>query len=87
MPRYEIQTLVELTGLDEGVIYQCVERHLVVVHDEAGEMELDEAQVARLRRIRRLMEEFELNLDALELVLDLRDALERRSAGDHGESS
>ena len=87
MPRYEIETLVELTGLDEGVIYQCVERHLVVVHDEAGEMELDEAQVARLRRIRRLMAEFELNLDALELVLDLRDALERRSAGDHGESS
>jgi len=87
MPRYEIETLVELTGMDEGVIYQCVERHLVVVHDEAGELELDEEQVARLRRIRRLMEEFELNLDALELVLSLRDELARRERGAAGESS
>lgn len=87
MPRYEIETLVELTGLEQGVIYQCVERHLVVVHDDAGELELDEAQVARLRRIRRLMEEFELNLDALELVLSLRDELERRGARAQGESA
>ncbi len=78
MPRYELATLVELVGLDKGLLYQVIERQLVAVQlvDEQT-VELDESQLARLRRIRRLIEDFDLNVDALELVLELRDAVER----------
>lgn len=78
MPRYELATLVELVGLDQGLLYQVIERQLVAVQlvDEQT-VELDESQLARLRRIRRLIEDFDLNVDALELVLELRDAVER----------
>jgi hypothetical protein len=74
--RYRFEALVEETGLDEGVLFQVIERRLVTVRpaDELT-IELDQAQLARLRLIRRLVEDFDLNIDALELVLDLRDEL------------
>jgi len=78
MPGYEIQVLVEMTGLDELVIVECVQREVVHVRTaEAGRLLLDDADIARLRRIRRLMTDFEIGLDAVELILELQDEIAR----------
>jgi hypothetical protein len=78
MPGYEIQMLVEVTGLDEFVIVECVQREVVHVRPaEAGRLLLDDADIARLRRIRRLMTDFEIGLDAVELILELQDEIAR----------
>jgi hypothetical protein len=83
MPRYEIETLVTITGLDRQVIIECVERRLVEAEPaEPGALELREDDLARLRRIHRLLEDFDVGLDAVGLILELRDEVEelRRQA-------
>ena len=78
MPGYEVQVLVEMTGLDEFIIVECVRRE--VVHSrtaEAGRLLLDDADIARLRRIRRLMTDFDIGLDAVELILELQGEIAR----------
>ena len=78
MPGYEIQVLVEMTGLDELIIVECVQREVVHARTaEAGRLLLDETDIARLRRIRRLMTDFDIGLDAVELILELQDEMAR----------
>jgi hypothetical protein len=78
MPGYEIQVLVEMTGLDGLVIVECVQRDVVHARTaEAGRLLLDDADIARLRRIRRLMTDFDIGLDAVELILELQDEIAR----------
>jgi len=78
MTGYEVRVLVELTGLDEQVIVECVQREVIHVRTaEAGRLLLDETEVARLRRVRRLMEDFDIGLDAVELILELQDEIAR----------
>jgi len=78
MAGYEVQVLVEMTGLDELVIVECVQREIVHVRTaEAGRLLLEDADVARLRRIRRLMTDFDIGLDAVELILELQDEITR----------
>jgi len=78
MPGYEIQVLVEITGLDELVIVECVQREVIHARTaEAGRLLLDDADIARLRRIRRLMTDFDIDLDAVELILELQDEIAR----------
>jgi hypothetical protein len=82
MPAYEVRILVEMTGLDERVIVECVQREVVrATTAEAGRLLLEEAAVARLRRVRRLMSDFGLGLDAIELILDLQDEIARLRRG------
>jgi hypothetical protein len=67
-----------MTGLDERVIVECVQREIVHVRTaEAGRLLLEEPEIARLRRIRRLMTDFDVGLDAVELILELQDEIER----------
>jgi hypothetical protein len=78
MPGYEIQVLVELTGLDELIIVECVQREVIHARTaEAGRLLLDDSDLARLRRVRRLMTDFDLGLDAVELILELQDEIAR----------
>jgi hypothetical protein len=78
MPGYEIQVLVEMTGLDEIIIVECVQREVIHARTaEAGRLSLDDADIARLRRIRRLMTDFDIGLDAVELILELQDEIAR----------
>ena len=78
MPGYEIQVLVELTGLDEIIIVECVQREVIHVRTaEAGRLLLDDSDLARLRRVRRLMTDFDIGLDAVELILELQDEIAR----------
>jgi hypothetical protein len=78
MPGYNIQVLVEMTGLDELVIVECVQREVIHARTaEAGRLLLDDEDLARLRRIRRLMTDFDIGLDAVELILELQDEIAR----------
>jgi hypothetical protein len=78
MPGYDIQVLVEMTGLDEFIIVECVQREVIHVRTaEAGRLLLDDADLARLRRVHRLMTDFEIGLDAVELILGLQDEIAR----------
>ena len=82
MPGYEVQMLVEMTGLDELIIVECVQREVIHARTaEAGRLLLDEADIARLRRIRRLMTDFDIGLDAVELILELQDEIVRLRGG------
>lgn len=47
---------------------------------EAGRLLLEDSELARLRRIRRLMADFGIGLDAVELILELQDEIERLKA-------
>ena len=78
MPGYEIRVLVELTGLDEFIIVECVQREVIHARTvEAGRLLLDDSDFARLRRVRRLMTDFDIGLDAVELILELQDEIVR----------
>ena len=78
MPGYEIQVLVELTGLDEFIIVECVQREVIHARTaEAGLLLLEDSDLARLRRVRRLMADFNIGLDAVELILELQDEIIR----------
>lgn len=78
MPGYEVQVLVEMTGLDELIIVECVQREVIHARAaEAGRLLLDDAEIARLRRIHRLMTDFDIGLDAVELILELQDEIAR----------
>jgi hypothetical protein len=78
MPGYEVQVLVELTGLDELIIVECVQREVIHAKTaEAGRLLLDDSDLARLRRVRRLMTDFDIGLDAVELILELQDEIAR----------
>jgi len=78
MPGYEIQVLVELTGLDEFIIVECVQREVIHARTaEVGRLLLDDSDLARLRRVRRLMTDFDIGLDAVELILELQDEIVR----------
>lgn len=78
MPGYEIQVLVELTGLDEFIIVECVQREVIHARTaEADRLLLDDSDFARLRRVRRLMTDFDIGLDAVELILELQDEIVR----------
>ncbi|HTW90696.1 MAG TPA: chaperone modulator CbpM [bacterium] len=82
MPGYEIQVLVEMTGLDELIIVECVQREVVHARTaEAGRLFLDDSDLARLRRIHRLMTDFDIGLDAVELILSLQDEINRLRDG------
>ena len=81
MPGYEVQVLVEMTGLDELIIVECVQREVIRARTtEAGRLLLEDSDIARLRRIRRLMEDFDIDLDAVELILELQDEIARLRA-------
>ncbi len=78
MPGYEVRVLVELTGLDELVIVECVQREVIRARTaEAGRLLLEDSDIARLRRIHRLMTDFDIGLDAVELILGLQDEIAR----------
>lgn len=78
MPGYEIQVLVEMTGLDELVIVECVQREVIHARTtEAGWLLLGESELARLRRVRRLMADFDIGLEAVELIFELQDEIAR----------
>ena len=78
MPGYEVRMLVEMTGLDELTIVECVQRDVIHARTaEAGRLLLVDADIARLRRIRRLMTDFDIGLDAVELILELQDEIAR----------
>ena len=78
MPGYDIHVLVEMTGLDELVIVECVQREVVHVRTaEAGRLLLEDSDIARLRRVRRLMTDFGIGLDAVALIMELQDEIAR----------
>jgi len=78
MTGYEIQVLVDLTGLDEIIIVECVQREVIHARTaDAGRLLLDDTDIARLRRIRRLMTDFDIGLDAVELIMELQDEIAR----------
>lgn len=78
MPGYEVQVLVEMTGLDELIIVECVQREVIhATTAEAGRLLLDDSDFARLRRVRRLMADFDIGLDAVEMILGLQDEIVR----------
>jgi hypothetical protein len=81
MPGYEVQVLVEMTGLDEFIIVECVQREVIRARTaEAGRLLLEDSDIARLRRIHRLMTDFDIGLDAVELILQLQDEIARLRA-------
>ena len=78
MPGYEVHVLVEMTGLDEFIIVECVQREVIKARTaEAGRLLLEDSEIARLRRIHRLMTDFDIGLDAVELILELQDEIAR----------
>ena len=78
MAGYEVQVLVEMTGLDELIIVECVQREVIHARTAAsGQLQLEEPDIARLRRIHRLMTDFDIGLDAVELILELQDEIAR----------
>jgi hypothetical protein len=78
MAWYEVQVLVEITGLDEFVIVECVQREVIhATTAEAGRLLLEDEDIARLRRVRRLMADFDIGLDAVEMILGLQDEIAR----------
>ena len=78
MPGYEVHVLVEMTGLDEFIIVECVQREVIKAQTaEAGRLLLEDSEIARLRRIHRLMTDFDIGLDAVELILELQDEIAR----------
>jgi hypothetical protein len=82
MSGYEIQVLVEMTGLDELIIVECVQREVIHARTaEAGLLLLEDSDLARLRRVRRLMADFNIGLDAVELILELQDEIGRLRGG------
>jgi hypothetical protein len=82
MPAYEVRALVAITGLEEHVIVECVQREVVHARTaEAGRLLLEKGDVARLRRVHRLMVDFGIGLDAVVLILELQDEIVRLRGG------
>ncbi len=78
MPGYDIRVLTEMTGLDELVIVECVQREMIHARTaESGQLLLEDVDIARLRRVRRLMADFGIGLDEVELILGLQEEIER----------
>jgi hypothetical protein len=71
-----------ITGLEEYIIVECVQREVVHARTaEAGRLLMEEQDVARLRRVRRLMSDFGIGLDAVVLILELQDEIARLRGG------
>jgi hypothetical protein len=82
MRAYEVRTLVTITGLEDYIIVECVQREVVHARTaEAGRLLMEEQDVARLRRVRRLMSDFGIGLDAVVLILELQDEIARLRGG------
>ena len=81
MPSYELHVLVEMTGLDELIIVECIRREVIHAQTaETGRLLMSDVDLARLRRIHRLLVDFGVGLDAVELILTLQDEIARLHA-------
>jgi hypothetical protein len=81
MAGFDVKVLVDMTGLDELVIVELVQREVVHARtSEAGRLLVDDSNLARLRRVKRLMTDFDIGLDAVTLILDLQDEVARLRA-------
>jgi len=75
--RYELEAAARLTRLTPARVRLLVRLGMVrPVRAEGGAVLFDDADIARLRRIRRLAEDLGLNVAAIEVVLHLIDQIE-----------
>ena len=80
-PRYMISVAAELVGMHPQTLRQYEEKGLVRPQRTAGNTRLySEADLERLRLIKKLTTELGLNLAGVEAVLDLEEQLQRMHA-------
>lgn len=72
--RYTIEEASELAGAEHGFVVHCLRAHWVVPAFPE-ESALDEVDVARLRLIRELVQDFGVNDEAVPVILHLLDQL------------
>lgn len=73
---YRIETASQVVGMPPATIRYYVRVGLVRTRREGREELLDEREIARLRRIRRLREDLGINTAGVEVVMRLLDELE-----------
>ncbi len=73
---YRIETASQVVGIPPSTIRYYVRVGLVRTRREGREELLDEQEIARLRRIRRLREDLGINTAGVEVVMRLLDELE-----------
>jgi chaperone modulatory protein CbpM len=71
---YKLQELIETYRLDQGFVTQCLRCHWVTPLSEK-ELEFDEEDLARIRLILELKRDFEVNDEAIPIILHLLDQL------------
>lgn len=75
-PGYSAQEAAASAGMTLEELQQCLEEGLVTPkRQSSGHLVFSDAEVDRLWRIHRLHSEVELDLDAIEVVMHLRDQL------------
>jgi len=73
---YRIETASQVVGMPPATIRYYARVGLVRTRREGREELLDEQEIARLRRIRRLREDLGINTAGVEVVMRLLDELE-----------
>jgi DNA-binding transcriptional MerR regulator len=73
-PVYTRRVAAHLAGISIDFLYQCEQEHLIQVKVmRGGGPGLNRQDIRRLARIRRLQQDLELNMPAVEVVLHLRE--------------
>jgi len=76
----ELDEFARACGVDNAFVRMLVDEGLVALPAEAPPWCFGGAELARVRRIRRLQRDFEANLQSVAVMLDLIDEVERLRA-------
>jgi len=71
---YEITEIIELYGVQEVFIYDCIEREWIIPLDTEKKT-LDKEDLARILLIKDLKEDFGVNDESIPIILHLLDQL------------
>jgi chaperone modulatory protein CbpM len=71
---YQIREACDVLGLDKTYVVHCIQSHWVTLAEPARE-ELDDEDIARVKLIFELQNEFGVNDEAIPIILHLLDQL------------
>jgi hypothetical protein len=66
-----IRALSKKLRVDQGLFIECVEASVVEIRETDGQLNLSNASALRLRRLERVCQTFDLEVDVAVMILDL----------------
>lgn len=76
----DLDTLARACGVQVEYVHTLIDEGLIESPPQAPALHFGGAELARVRRIRRLQHDFEANLQSVAVMLDLIDEVERLHA-------